>query len=569
MMCPKQSKATATFVSLTALVVSALFTPNLAAQETCTVPPPGLVSWWTGDADASDRQGNNDGGLTGGAAVGAPGFVGGAFDLDGIDDRIVTTDPDVNLSNLTIAAWINPAVLKHSRIATKFNGTGSAAGSWVFDFFSDGGLRFIFGDAAGGRSQDPYMRSQGGTVVVGSWQLVAATYDGVTVSIYHNAAPVLNIAVNKGSLAAFSQEIVIGEDDPVNVQEFFGGLIDEVTLFDRALGQSELQEIFDAGSAGMCKQECGDGVVEGTEECDDGNTDDGDCCAATCRYEPAGSQTCGVGACEVTVAACDGGTPVTCVPFGGAAADATCDGVDDDCDGVADEDYVSEATACGVGECVSAGMRSCESGSVVDNCSPGIPSDEVCDGLDNDCDGSVDDGADTDGDSTPDICDPCPMDVENDSDGDSICEVDDNCDNVLNPSQSDIDGDLVGDLCDPDIDGDGIQNALDNCQYDANPDQDDFDGDGAGDVCDLDSDSDGVADADDACVPTLIGEVVNSDGCSVRDLVPCDVPYATHGDFVKQRVNAARTFKKAGLITGAQLGQLASDAAQSTCPPAP
>ena len=112
------------------VVVPALVVPNLAAGQTCTLPPSGLVSWWTGDVDASDRQSSNDGVLTSGATAGAPGFVGGAFDLDGIDDRIITTDPNVNLPNLTVAAWINPDdVSSHlQRIVTKFNGTGSTAG---------------------------------------------------------------------------------------------------------------------------------------------------------------------------------------------------------------------------------------------------------------------------------------------------------------------------------------------------------------------------------------------------------------------------------------------------------
>ena len=33
----------------------------------------------------------------------------------------------------------------------------------------------------------------------------------------------------------------------------FDGLIDEVEIYDRALGASEIQAIFDAGSAGKCK----------------------------------------------------------------------------------------------------------------------------------------------------------------------------------------------------------------------------------------------------------------------------------------------------------------------------
>jgi hypothetical protein len=50
-----------------------------------------------------------------------------------------------------------------------------------------------------------------------------------------------------------------------------------------------------------------------------------------------------------------------------------------------------------------------------------------------------------------------------DTDGDGRLDPSDNCPNVANPGQSDIDGDLLGDACDPDADGDGVANGVDAC----------------------------------------------------------------------------------------------------------
>jgi hypothetical protein len=90
---------------------------------------------------------------------------------------------------------------------------------------------------------------------------------------------------------------------------------------------------------------------------------------------------------------CDGQTDLsdsdcTCIPTG--TPESVCNGIDDDCDSSIDEDYVSTSTSCGVGECASTGQTTCAGGVEGDTCTPGTPSIELCDGLDNDCDGSSD-----------------------------------------------------------------------------------------------------------------------------------------------------------------------------------
>jgi hypothetical protein len=59
-----------------------------------------------------------------------------------------------------------------------------------------------------------------------------------------------------------------------------------------------------------------------------------------------------------------------------------------------------------------------------------------------------------------------------DSDGDGVCDSEDNCPATPNPDQADADGDGVGDVCD-------------NCVNNANPNQEDSDQDGIGDACEI------------------------------------------------------------------------------------
>ena len=84
-----------------------------------------------------------------------------------------------------------------------------------------------------------------------------------------------------------------------------------------------------------------------------------------------------------------------------------------------------------------------------------------------------------------------------DQDLDGIMDDVDNCPDTFNPTQTDTDGDGIGDTCDPDIDGDGDLNAADNCPYNVNANQSDIDADGIGDTCDPDADGDGIPNEED------------------------------------------------------------------------
>ncbi len=72
-----------------------------------------------------------------------------------------------------------------------------------------------------------------------------------------------------------------------------------------------------------------------------------------------------------------------------------CDGKDNDCDGTVDDGVPGAGDVCtsGMGVCENPGTTVCTAtGQIVCDASPGTPSAEVCDGLDNDCNGLPDDG---------------------------------------------------------------------------------------------------------------------------------------------------------------------------------
>lgn len=157
------------------------------------------------------------------------------------------------------------------------------------------------------------------------------------------------------------------------------------------------------------------------------------------------------------------------------------DGVDNNCDGVVDlEDPACVVPPqCGNGDC-DPGESPC---SCPADC--GMPVNENCfDGVDNDCDGMIDD----------DDRDCQIIEGVTDTDKDGIDDDIDNCRDVRNSDQSDLDSDGEGDACDDDADGDGDLRLSDCDDLDPHKNSlmDEICGDG------IDNDCDDHVDEDDA-----------------------------------------------------------------------
>ena len=223
----------------------------------CAPPPTGMVGWWRGEGDCLDAAGTNNGTLQGGASF-ALGEVGEAFSFNPVSGTMIVPDSSsLRLTNqLTIEAWINARSIGDPNGYGLVSKVGGAGGTGTANFGYQFGLsgNALFGQFSSPGDtwwQWPSARvTSGGLIAPGVWYHVAWTYDQSAMKLYCNGQPVATNVIGPKAISATSSNLRLSGDD--NNHVYFDGLIDEASVYNRALTDSEIQAIYSAGSAGKC-----------------------------------------------------------------------------------------------------------------------------------------------------------------------------------------------------------------------------------------------------------------------------------------------------------------------------
>ena len=143
----------------------------------------------------------------------------------------------------------------------------------------------------------------------------------------------------------------------------------------------------------MTATSAGDGCVPATEVC---NGLDDDCNGEIDEADPEEGGDCDTGesgVCAMGILQCQGEAGLVCVTTEVPAAE-TCNGLDDDCNGMVDDGNPGGGAACqtGMPGICAAGTQTCTGGAVACVADQMAAASEVCgNGLDDDCNGTADD----------------------------------------------------------------------------------------------------------------------------------------------------------------------------------
>lgn len=194
-----------------------------------------LVGYYPLDGDATDSSGFGHDGLTYGDPVYGMGVDGQAVNLDGVDDYVVIVDTGVEARHpRTIAGWAKADTTDVTEWTGVFGFTGPAGDNGHFDIECVGDTD---NTTLGYYGLHRYGWERDIIPIDLEWHHLAATYDGVTVRWYGDAQLIGSEEIDAANIAPPGQVHIGRRQDNT---AYFGGLVDDVQLYDRALSAEEL-----------------------------------------------------------------------------------------------------------------------------------------------------------------------------------------------------------------------------------------------------------------------------------------------------------------------------------------
>ncbi|MEW6087619.1 MAG: LamG domain-containing protein [bacterium] len=234
---------------------------KIIVSNRSNIPEEGLVAYYPFNGNADDESGNGNNGIVYRATLINDRFGNGnsAYNFDGKDNYIrVPNNPNLNISpnGFTVGLWIKAKITQYSgeryyAVIDKSHGGIDLTG-WVLqanidnNSYCNGALNGLF-TFFPGTTIDPCDKS---TIACfpekdvrdEKWHYITGTYDGQTAKIYFDGV-LQNTTIVGNNLPSNTRDLFIGR---WYRGRYFNGIIDDVRIYDYALSESEIQNLYNS-----------------------------------------------------------------------------------------------------------------------------------------------------------------------------------------------------------------------------------------------------------------------------------------------------------------------------------
>lgn len=227
------------------LLCATIASLSLAAQA-YSPPASGLVSWWRAENNALDSAGANHGTGVSGLAYGS-GLSGTSFALDGIGGHVqVPASSSLNVGSgngFTVGMWIRPASYNLQDLFEWNNGAGFIGVHMTLNVPNlGGGEGSVWANLVDSGGGDHPLSSTTGLISTNAFQHVALSYDKLSgqAKLYINGTTVASANLGTFTPQTSSDAFFGIRPSGPFTGIWYGGLMDEVTLYNRALTDGEV-----------------------------------------------------------------------------------------------------------------------------------------------------------------------------------------------------------------------------------------------------------------------------------------------------------------------------------------
>lgn len=226
----------------------------------CVTPPTGLVAWWPGNGNAEDIQNGHDG-LTQNITYPNDYFDINrqSFAFNGVNSSIkVDAHPGLNVGtgDFTIELWVKPQDVDRAQPLVEWNSnTPDVNGHkwgvhlWL-NVYSQGS---IYANLYDGNNR---IISSAPLVQARVWQHIALTFrrNSGDMELFYNgsSAGIVNASAQITPFTGDGYDLYLGFRPPPEQTTYYEGRMDEVSIYNRALKESEISAIYNAQNAGKC-----------------------------------------------------------------------------------------------------------------------------------------------------------------------------------------------------------------------------------------------------------------------------------------------------------------------------